>query len=248
MPRPQREARFLKMIERYRSPAGRRVAVLALWAVATFVYVVGAMAPDTGTGDCGVEAVVVASRTGYVRMQAGELEVRHGMIEPPSLPVALVMAVAADFTEPAFMHVFHCMARDAGIRCITIGIVRLMAIRATRQQVRTHERKVRVVVIEGADVEVDDLRVTPLMIGMTGRALLFQSRGITPVKAPFALNVRADADMAKRAELTLRQLGQRGMAVLALGLETCVRLDQCPGHDQLLNGGRAAARRYQCRQ
>ena len=96
------------------------------------------------------------------------------------------------------------------------------------------EFKIREGMIERLPVQLDDVGVPSLVIGVTMGALILCGARLAPMKSLARRTIRCDFLMACKAEPHLRFARERLVTIAALLLELGMPVDDLPRHDKLL--------------
>src|SRR4029453_14321615 len=230
----QGKPRRLVVVEADGRPLGRRVAGLALAAIAPGMLVLQAVAGVTGAGQTLVAFAGVALGAGDLLVGGHQREPRLAMVEgfhaPPGLFAATAFALLA---QPAFVGVDRPVAVEAAPGRLAVFRVLYMATVAACAFVRPCQGEIGKSVVEGFAIELNDVEVAPLVFGVTGLALALQRFGVAAVVVALGLAIGRDRFVAGQAEPGLGFLRERLMTALAGLLQLRVRADQRSGHDQL---------------
>lgn len=142
------------------------------------------------------------------------------------------MAGFALLTERTAMTIIRAMTAVARAARNAIFFALLMAARASKIGVLAFEFKISAGVIEGVAIETENVGTATFVIGV---ALLACQRGLMlelAVKAALIGDIGGDDIVALHAQLILRLLGERGVALAAIVFQFRVRLDQFTRHQQ----------------
>src|SRR5580704_18292849 len=132
------------------------------------------------------------------------------------------------------MRVFSLMAVKAASRSIA-KLYRLRVAAGTRHcDMGVAKPEVRNLMVESLAVELDDVRISPLVIRMTMVAFLFRGLRIAAMKPCTALTIGRDVLVAGHAESRLRPWRKRLVTVAALLFKLAVSRREWSGHDELL--------------
>jgi hypothetical protein len=180
----QRKFRRLVVIEANRAPLVLVVTCLAFGAVSSGVNILNPVAIDA----CGANPLVA-----FANMARGAedsamctLEREFGlvMIERfDATPCRLAMAALAYFPKATLVRIIRLMAVEAAPRRIA-KLHRLhMTAAALHGFVSVTQLEIRKSVIEGFTIELDDVGVSPLVIGVAAGAVLLCCIRLPPVKS-----------------------------------------------------------------
>jgi hypothetical protein len=232
--RPERKLRHLVVVEADRAPLVLVVAALALAAVPSGVDILNLVAIDARSADPLVVFAAMARRAGDGAVRGLEREFGRVVVERLRRPPGcLAMAIVAPLAEAPFVAIVRLMTVEAAPGRVAV-FCRLRVTAVTlRGLVRVSELEIRKRVIERLAIELDDVGIPPLVVGVTARAVLPRRIRLTPVKSPGQLTVRGDFLVACEAEPGLRPSRERLVAVGAVLLELFMPADERPRYDQL---------------
>lgn len=163
------------------------------------------------------------------------------MIEVDSAPAILLMTVLTllcKFAQAvAAMRADFLVAGMAVRRCGAILLALLVAVPAGLAGVPATQGEVGKVVIEGGGVELDDVRIASLVVGMaTAAGLLSHLSGAAVKATPFEY-VGTDVIVTFKAQARfLGSIAEGTVAVVTVVLEIRVSFDQGARHEQGLEG------------
>lgn len=144
------------------------------------------------------------------------------------------MTPGAFFSKLAIMNVIGTMAGNTFRLGLAMCVPCCMAVAARYAQVRTLQYKVGERVIERGFVEIDDVHVTPFVVGVTGRALESLRLREPAVKTGFASDIGSHFRVACDAQVSLRHIGHGCMTFIALCFDISMAGYDRSGHDQPL--------------
>ena len=226
------------MVELNFFPVAFRMAGLAFLTVFALVFIVFAMACNAfmrRTFVYGLADMAFAAFHFRVLSLERKLCLFKTVIESGVFPVLFVVAVLAIRAQTVFVLIILAMTVDASRRRFTIFLLRVVTVLALYLfllLVRSQQRKVSLAVIEFVDVQNDDIRIPPLMVGMAFIAfLLLQSA----VEALVFQNIRLDIFVAILAQARLCILMEADMTFAALLFKFGVPLDHLSGHQRQLS-------------
>lgn len=211
------------------------MAGLALAAITGGVRVLQTMTGNAGRCEILVAFAGVTGGTANLFVGALEGEFCLAVIEClDAAPAILAVAAIALLTEPLFVRLLRFVAVVAASGGTAEGDCCRVAAVAAYRLVAALELEVRGGVIEGLAVELDDIGVSPLVVGVTVLAVLVQGVRLAAVKASTIPAVIGRLLVARDAEPGLRLPGKRLMAAVALLFELGVPGNQRAGHDERL--------------
>lgn len=190
------------MIKAHLIPGMFSMAIAAFLAVAGSMYVIQ---PVAAIAFLRCIPVLVADMT-TVAFQFGMLFPQDKfcfvMIELRTSPVAFCVAVGTLFTQASLVDVILLMAGCTACGRIPVFFSLQMAKTAGCHCMRPPERIVRDIMIKGFDTELDDIRITSLVICMTVSAFT-ALHTCTPVISLLAGDVSCNCFMTVMAECVL---------------------------------------------
>jgi hypothetical protein len=232
--RPERKLRRLVVVEANRAPLVLVVAALALAAVPSRVDILNLVAIDARSADPLVAFAAMARRAGDGAVRGLESEFGRVVVERLRRPPGgLAVAIVAPLAEAPLVPIVRLMTVEAAPGCVAVSCRLRMAAAALRRLVRVPELEIRKRVIERLAIELHDVGISPLVVGVTVGAVLPRCIRLTPVKSPGHLTVRRDFLVACEAEPGLRPSRERLVAVGAVLLEFFMPADERPRYDQL---------------
>lgn len=195
----EREPRLLEMVELRRLPFLGRMALAALLAARSTVFIVGGMTSGTGLGSLRVAAADVTGIACHRVVRARQLEIRLVVIELAAAPAGGAVALAAGLGELAAVHVIRLVTAYAGRGRLAPCLRLLVAALAVQPKVRAIEHEVGETVIELRAAELHDVRLATFVFGMTGAALADAGVRHAAVIALMPLHVGRDVLVAIQA-------------------------------------------------
>lgn len=114
-------------------------------------------------------------------------------------PCRLAVAILACFPQPSLMRIIRLVAVDASLAGVSEFFRRPVTSIARNGLVRVPQRKIREAVIEGLPIELDDIGISPLVIGVTLGAIMFRGIRLTPVKSLTRRPIRSNVLVARQA-------------------------------------------------
>ena len=176
------------------------MAAIALGAVASAMDILNPVAVGARHADFLVALADMARRAGDVAVRAPQRKLRPVMViglDAP--PCGLAMAAIAGFAKTPFVRILRLVTIEApSWRIAKLDILQVTA-DAGHCLVSIPQLEVRHCMIERLAVEQDDVRITPLVIGMTLRAFLLRRVGLAAVKPPGRLAIGGDVLVAGEA-------------------------------------------------
>ena len=239
----ERESGRLQVIVLRAGPTGRLVTLCARGAARAGVDVVRCVAGGTLGWGVLVPVAHVAGCAGRLHMLAGQREPGLGVIKPHTCPAAGFVAAGAIAAQLAFVRFFFLVTIDACGRHLTMFAARHVASRARYRGVRSLQGKVGLRVREGSGLELDDVGLAALVVGVAGAAMSGLRPGQPTVESLALCNVGSDGLMTSAAEGRLPRTIRAIVAARALLLVLRVTCDDRSGHQQRLEARRTGVQR-----
>lgn len=211
------------------------VAIAALVAAATVVCVILSVTIKALRWRIRECAVFVAVEAGRLLVLSEQRIVRGRVVEFGLQPLRRFVAADAVAAHPVLVRFVFLVAIDAVRGRLPVFSIRRVAVFAFCVLVRSQQFKVSETMIERCLVKNDDDRITTLVFGMTGGALVGLNFGAFPVVSVFLIDVFCDIFVAIETELPLCFFVESFVAGGTLILQVRVSLDDIAGHDQRLN-------------
>lgn len=225
--------RFPVMVESDHVPFLRAVALVTFCAIAPAMHILQLVAIAANHADALIAFTGMAGFAVDFLMSSDQLEFRLRMIVWfDVVPGVFIMAALAFLTELSFMRFVRLMTIDAKVRRFPICDISLMTTLAARGSVCAFQAEIGKVVIEGFAVELHDIGIASLVLGMAVIAFLVGRIGAAPVKALFLLSVGCDLLVTVHAKPHLRSLRKGLMAILAILFILCMTFNERARHDQ----------------
>ena len=231
----EREAGIARVVEERVFPSGRTVAIAALLAALAVVRIVFRVAAVTGHRRLLECLVGVTVQAGRLQMFADEWIARVVVIECHVFPAGRRMAVAAGRAEGTLVDVVVGMAVRAFVRGFTVLCARFVTRIAPGFLVFAQQQVVCQRVIERIPVQVHDIRVAPLVVGMAGLTGFFTRLVGQPVKSHTHVYVPGDLVVTIEAQHALLPPFELLMAFIAVLLDIRMARDDLTRHDQGLD-------------
>lgn len=114
-------------------------------------------------------------------------------------PCRLAVAILARFPQPPLMRIIRLVTIDAALAGIAEFFRRPVTSIARNGLVRVPQRKIRKSVIEGLPIELDDIGISPLVIGVTLGAIMSCGIRLTPMKSLTRRSIRSNVLVARQA-------------------------------------------------
>jgi len=244
------EACSHKVIEKHFAPLGRGVAALAVLTIGAHVVVILQMTVNALVRCIDVLLVHVAVRTGHFHVTPGQEEFRGVVIENGVRPGSLGVTITTNLAQIAHvLIVFHMAGKAFGGRRVK-KLITGVTVLADDVPMAAQEREVRYIVIEVIGIQAQHVGVTPLVVGMTDRALRLHHGIGETMKSHGSIQVRSDLFMTVKAQIPLQAAGKRHVTGIAVRLVLGVSLDDWPRHDEALQrrnlGARDAGHHERC--
>ena len=228
----QHEIRIAIVIEARVVPAFRAVTVAAIVAATALVCIVLGMAV-VALGRCILEGVVLmAVQAGGLQVFANQRITSRFMIEFDVLPFHRRMTIAARLAKRAAVRIVFFVTRVAVVRGVAVLLVSGVARGAFIFGVFAEQRKVREIVIEVGFVELHDIGIATLVIGMALHTGHIFGSPDPSVEACGFFDVCSDVLVAVKAQRALFASLEFLMAQGALAFILRMTLDHFPRHDQ----------------
>ena len=233
----QFEFRFLEMVELRRLPFLGHVALAAVIAARSTMFIVGLMAAHAGLGRLLVPPSDVACIAGHGHVRARQFEVRLVMIELAAGPAQGTVAFAARLRELFVVDVVFLVAADAGRGSFAPSLAFLVAAFAVERSMRSLEREVGEVMIELRAAELHDVGVAASVLRMAGAAFADAGVGHAAVIALMLPHVLGDILVTIEAQRALRAHVRAVVAVGAGLFLLYMRLRHLAGHEERFHIG-----------
>lgn len=228
------------MIEHDTGPVFFAVAFITFNTVTTGMYVIKPVATIAVCRRILIALTEMTAVAIQVCMLSSQAKIRSVMIKFLITPTALVVTIQAIITKLFFVNVIFLVTINTCSRCVAVFIPTDMAGTATGPGVRPLQQKIRTFVIKRFNSQLDDIRITPLVIGVAVFACSLPCHAPTMKSLPAAY-VCTDLFMAIRTQAVLAFLAEWLMALAALFLVFGMSLHQLAGHNQRFNTGRYSA-------
>jgi len=147
-------------------PAPFRVAFPAFRAIAPRMGVIQSVAAETVGRRVFVLLVDMAGIAGHFCMFSTQWKICLAVFKVIVMPGIHVVAVAAGFAKQPLVQVFVPVAINAVVRCVAIFSAAGVTSVTLEQQMPAFQRVVRGVVIKDLHIELDNVRLTSLMVRM----------------------------------------------------------------------------------
>jgi hypothetical protein len=199
----QCEASLLRVIEARGFPGNLRVTVCAFRATRTAMRIVGRVAIDANHRRAAIFAADVARIAAHFFMRIAQWEFRLYVIETRASPSDRRVAGLALNAELAAVQVIRAVAATAGFRRCAKRSTALVAAIAHDSTMGALERKIRLLVREGFAIELNDVALSALMLGMASLALCVRSVPHAAVQTRLVDDVRSRVVVAIEAKRRL---------------------------------------------
>lgn len=213
-------------------PALGTVTVFALVAPCPGMGVVDQVAADTALGHGFILIIRVAAAAVNLLMFTLKGKVGFVVVEGGVLPAFRAVAVVTVLAQITLVRVGLFMAVDTLLAGVAVFLVRLVAATTGHGAMFTFQHKVGLPVIKTAGIELDNIGVTALMVGVAGFTTDGVSIGEPPVIALLLTDISGDFLMAVQAQRALSGFAERGVALIAIGFILGMTLDQLARHQQ----------------
>lgn len=229
----QRKLGHSVVVEAHRLPFGRRMAGFALGAVASGMNVLQPMAGNAGHRQVLVALAGMTGRAPDILVGAVKRKLCLAVIERlDPTPAVLAVATVAFVAEALLVGIFRLVTVEAAPRRATESDLGRMAAAALHRFVAALELEVCKGVIERFPIELDNVDVSPLMVGVAVFAFLAQGISLAAME-PFPVPaIGGDVLVARKAEASLRLPRKRLVTVVALLFKLGMSRNQGSGHHQ----------------
>lgn len=215
------------MVEAGGLPQVDAMTGLAFFTQQTFMAFVAVIvllvAADAGARGFLVIGYLVTGSTLHVKVLARQRKARRPMVKLGLFPIALIVAISAFGTQRPLVHIILAMAYAALRRRLAVFLARHVALVALQRLVLATQQKIGLAMIELLFVEMDHLRLTPLMLRVTVAASL---RFEPSVKTRFGAHVNPHFLVAIGTQARLRGTVELDMTLLAVVFQFGMPLDQ----------------------
>jgi hypothetical protein len=188
------------MVEANRAPLVVLMAGLALCTVSSTVDVLNLVTIDACSANSLIAFAAVTRRTCNVTMRAVERELGLVVVVRfDSTPCRLAVAVLAHFAKATLVRIIRLVAVEAASGRIAKLHGLHMTTAAYHSLMRVAQLEIRKCVIERFAIQVHDVGISPLVIGVTMSALLLRCIGLSSVESPTCQLICGDFLMACQA-------------------------------------------------
>jgi len=196
----ERKFRCFVVVEANRAPLVLVMASFALGAVPSAVDVLNLVAIEARGANALVALAAVAGRTRNGAMRAPKRKLRLVVVvRLDATPGGLAMAVLAYFPQSFLVRIIRLMAVEAAPRRIAKLHRLYMTAVAQYDLMRFPQLEIRRSVIECFAIELHDVGISSLVIGVTMCALQFCRIRLSPVESLMSQPIRADFLVACQA-------------------------------------------------
>jgi hypothetical protein len=202
------------------------VAAVALVSVQALVFVVFPVAAPAGFGRLFVLLVFVAVFAGHFFVGTRQVEVCGAVVKLGVFPRLCGVAVVAPRAQPPFVHIVFAVAAVAVLWRAAVFFARHMAAFARHVFVFAVQHVIRLPVVKGFGVELNDHGINPLVIGVAAAAAL---RLLPAVVTGFPVDVLSHVFVAFHTQAVLGLFVERYVAGAAVLLGFFVGLDHRAG-------------------
>jgi len=194
----QRKLGGLVMIESNRRPLVLAVAAFAFGSVPPGMGILNLVAIDTRDADPFVAFAAVAGGARHCTM--GALEGELGLVvivRFDATPCGLAVATVARFPKAPLVRIVRLVTVKAASGRVAKFYRLRMTAAALHRLVRVPQFEIRKSVIERFAIELNDIGIPPLVVGMTVGAFLFRGIRLTPVESLARRTICGDVLMAR---------------------------------------------------
>jgi hypothetical protein len=227
--------RVLVMIEVNHAPLDLVMAGLAFGAIPCGVHILNPVAIDARGANPLVAFADMARRAGDGAMRTLKRELGLVVVERfDARPCCLGMAVVARFPKATLVRIDRLVTVEAASGRVAEFYCLGMTTATLNRFVSVVQLEVRKRVIEGFTVELDDVGVSPLVIGVTMGAFLLRRVRLSPVKPLARRPISSGFLVACQTQSRLRFSRERLVAVAAVFLKFGMSIDHRPRDDKSL--------------
>jgi hypothetical protein len=188
------------MIEADRGPLVLLVAGFALGAIPSGMDILNLVAIDARCADPLVAFANMARGARDVAMRSLQRELGLVMVERlHATPCGFAMTIVARFAQTPLMRIVRLMTVEAATRGVAELYILCVTAVALHRLVSGPKPEIRECMIECLAIEQDDVGISPFVVAVTMRALLFRRIRLTPVKPVGQLTVGGSFFMACQA-------------------------------------------------
>ena len=149
------------------------------------------------------------------------------------MPSLLGVAVIAFLAQPALVRIVCFVTAETAPGGLAVFHALCMAAIAACSLVGTHQCEVGERMVEGLAIELNNVELTPFVLGVARLALPFRCFGVAPVESTRGLPVCSNRLVAGQAKPGLR-LARKGLVtVVAVLFQLCMSADERTRHDEL---------------
>jgi hypothetical protein len=208
------------------------MAVAALLSAAPFVRIIFGVAAKARRRCIDKGVIGMTVETACCRMVTDQREAGLIVVKRDDLPASSRMAIVAGFTHRFRMRAVRFVARNARRRRCPVLAVGCVATGALEADVFSVQREIGLLVLKRGFIERDNIRVTPLVLGMTVRALPALGVSVTSVKALPGCDVTCNILVTPGAQFCLLATRELDMARSAFLLDIGMSGNDLTGHNQ----------------
>lgn len=154
------------MVVLRRLPFLRHMALCTVGSAGAAMLIVRGVAAVASLGRLFVMARDMAGVAAHAQVRAGEIELGLVVVEFRVSPGRRTVTFAAGLRELVAMYIVLLVAADAGGRGLAPGLSRFMTALAWHTSMRALEGEVGQVMIELGLIQLNDVGVTPFVLGM----------------------------------------------------------------------------------
>ena len=199
----QYKPRVARVVKARIAPADRAVAILALLAALALVDVVIGVAARTRRRRVLKGLIFVTTKASGIEVLANQRKGGRVMFEFHVEPAGWRMAIAALGAEVVLMHVIGFVTAMAVLRRFPVSHVGFVALIALRICMRAEQSEVGVAVIESELVELHNVGVAPLMIGVAAETGAIAGSTEAAMKAGPGVNVGGNLFVTIKTQFAL---------------------------------------------
>lgn len=235
------EARFPIVIELAGVPIGGGVAIATGAPLTALMNVIRGMTAGAVLRHPLVVLTGVTGAAGGFLVLVGERKSGAVVIEVCLWPGLRVVTGTAVRTQGAPVRVIFLMAGDTGGGGLAIGCIGMMTTAAHQCAVCTQQRKIRLIVREARRVELSDVGIAAVMLGVTAVAFALARLRHAAVVTGFSMDVLGHILVTIQAQGGLSGAIGAVVAGRAIIFQLRVRLRDRPRHDQSFETGAAGS-------
>jgi len=211
-----------RVIEARGLPLLGAVAIVAGITETTTVHIVDRVTATAISRRIFVIGTAMTLRACSFFMRSGQCKMRLAVIKRSLAPQLLGMASLAFITLTTLVHIITAMAIDTFTGRVPQWFVVSVTLITCQRNVPAFEWKIREIVYEGVSVELQNIGIPALMLGMTQLALRGFYARLAAVKAGARTNICCHLLMTGETQIVQLLVSFPRMALRAVTFEFCV--------------------------